>query len=262
MPEGHTIHRLARDHRRDFVGQKLRVSSPQGRFASEARKLNRDCLLETDAWGKHLFYHWLSGDIVHVHLGLYGRFRLHSSPAPDPRGAVRMRVTGEHKAFDLIGPTCCELISGNEKQAIINRLGEDPLRDDADPETVWKRISRSRSPIGTLLLNQSVIAGVGNVFRADTLFDQGIHPLRPGRDLTRDEFDGLWERLREFLSIGVRYNRIITASPELVGRSRGRMQKGERTLIYRKTACPVCNCQIASWELGSRRMYACPACQS
>lgn len=262
MPEGHTIHRLARDHRRDFVGQELRVSSPQGRFASEACKLDRDRLLGTDAWGKHLFYHWESGRIVHVHLGLYGKFRKHQPPPPEPRGAVRMRVVGERKTFDLIGPTCCELISESDAQKIIDRLGQDPLRDDADPEVVWNRISRSRAPIGTLLLNQSIIAGVGNVFRADALFDQGIHPERPGRELSREEFDGLWQRLCEFLAIGVRYNRIITADPETVGRTRGRMRKGERVLVYSKSTCPECESAIDIWDLGNRRMYACPECQS
>jgi len=172
-----------------------------------------------------------------------------------------MRVVGDKKAFDLIGPTCCELISESEKQTILDRLGEDPLRDDADPDRVWHRISRSRAPIGTLLLNQSIIAGVGNVFRADVLFDQGIHPERLGRELTRDEFESLWNRLCEFLAIGVRYNRIITADPQTVGLTRGRMRKDERVLVYRKPTCPECETPIDVWELGSRWMYACPACQ-
>ena len=238
------------------------MSSPQGRFATEARKLNRDQLLDTDAWGKHLFYHWESGRILHVHLGLYGKFRKHKSPPPEPRGAVRMRVVGDKKAFDLIGPTRCELISESDKQQIIDRLGEDPLRDDADPEVVWNRISRSRARIGTLLLNQSIIAGVGNVFRADALFDQGIHPERPGRELSREEFDALWQRLCEFLAIGVRYNRIITADPEIIGRTRGRMRKGERVLVYSKSTCPECESAIDIWDLGNGIHSAGPRAQA
>ena len=115
--------------------------------------------------------------------------------------------------------------------------------------------------IGTLLLNQSIIAGVGNVFRADVLFDQGLHPERHGREFTRDEFESLWNRLYEFLAIGVRYNRIITVDPQTVGRKRGRMRKDERVLVYRKLTCPECETPIDVWELGSRWMYACPACQ-
>lgn len=261
MPEGHTIHRLAHDHRRDYVGQKLGVSSPQGRFAHEAGLLNGDRLVETDARGKHLFHRWESGRIVHVHLGLYGKFRRHKSPPPEPRGAVRMRVVGERKAFDLVGPNCCELMTQDEEDRLIARLGQDPLRADADPEIVWQRLRRSRAAIGTLLLNQSIIAGVGNVYRADVLFDQRISPERSGRDLSREEFDSLWNRLCEFLAVGVRYNRIITADAEEVGRTRGRMRKGERLLIYKKDLCPECAGPVDCWELGNRWMYACPTCQ-
>ena len=261
MPEGHTIHRLARDHRRDFAGQQLAVSSPQGRFAHQAGLLDGDRLVDTDAWGKHLFHHWESGRIVHIHLGLYGKFRRHKSPPPEPRGAVRVRVVGDDRAFDLVGPNRCELMTDDGKLQLTARLGQDPLRKNADADAVWNRISRSRAAIGTLLLNQSVIAGVGNVFRADALFDQRIHPERAGRDLTRDEFDGLWNRLCEFLTIGVRYNRIITANPDYVGRTRGRMRRDERLLVYKKPECPECSGPIDCWELGNRWIYACTKCQ-
>ena len=261
MPEGHTIHRLARDHRRDFVGQQLAVTSPQGRFAYEAGLLNGDRLVDTDAWGKHLFHRWESGQIVHIHLGLYGKFHRLKLPPLEPRDTVRLRVVGESRAFDLVGPNCCELMAEGDKARLIDRLGQDPLRSDADPEVVWERIRRSRAAIGSLLLNQSIIAGVGNVYRADVLFDQRICPERAGRELSREEFDGIWNRLCEFLAIGVRYNRIITADPATAGRSRGRMRSDERLLVYRKSDCPECGTDIDCWDLGNRWMYACRNCQ-
>jgi endonuclease-8 len=149
MPEGHTIHRLAADHHRDFVGQSLSVSSPQGRFTAGARKLSGRTLTAVAAHGKHLLYDW-EGNTLHVHLGLYGKFRRHKSPPPEPRGAVRLRVIGEEKAFDLNGPTACELLTKQGVRALLDRLGADPLRDDADPDKAWDRISRTRLPIGTV----------------------------------------------------------------------------------------------------------------
>lgn len=260
MPEGHTIHRLARDHKRDFVGQKLAVSSPQGRFQDGARTLTGRVLDDVEACGKHLFYSW-GGKTLHVHLGLYGKFRRHNLPAPAPRGAVRLRLVGSDRALDLNGPTCCELITALEKSAILDRLGPDPLRRDADPEVVWNRISRSRAAIGTLLLNQSVVAGVGNVYRAEILFLLGIHPGHPGRNLSRDQFDRLWETCRDLLKIGVRYNRIIVADPDTVGKPRSRMNRSERLLVYKKKNCSRCEVPIESWLLGSRKIFACPNCQ-
>ncbi len=261
MPEGHTIHRIARDHSRDFAGHKLSVSSPQGRFAESAELLDGRTLHSIEALGKHLFYKWSGGKLVHIHLGLYGRFKPHRMPVPEPRGQVRMRVVGNRKAFDLSGPTACELISKTKWSAIRDRLGQDPLRDDSDPEIAWRRISRSRAPIGTLLLDQSVIAGVGNIYRSEVLFLMGIHPQTSGKSLVREQFDELWRMLCVLLKIGVRYNRIIIAEPSELAKPRSRMSNQERLLVYKKRNCSRCHSQIAEWALGARQVFACPICQ-
>lgn len=261
MPEGHTIHRLARDHNRDYAGQKLKLSSPQGRFTEDAATLSGKKLKHVEAHGKHLCYVFPAGRRLHIHLGLYGKFRTHKLPPPEPRGAVRLRAIGKAKAFDLNGPNCCELITNDDWQKIRDRLGPDPLRDDADPENVWDRVQRSRQAIGKLLMDQSVIAGVGNVYRAEALFLQGIHPERPGKEVTRDEFDRLWLRLVELLNIGVKYNRIIIASPKDVGKPRSRMNRDERLLVYKHKVCSNCDGEIMWWDLGGRKAYACERCQ-
>lgn len=261
MPEGHTIHRVARDHSRRFAGQPLDVASPQGRFRAGAKKLNGLALESVEAYGKHLFYRWESGRILHVHLGLYGRFRNHRCPPPEPRGAVRLRVIAAKHAFDLNGPTACELITPEDRDAIHDRLGQDPLRRDADPERAWDRIRRSRSAIGKLLLDQSVVAGVGNVYRAEVLHATCVHPDRPGRDLAREEFELLWKTLTAWLKIGVKYNRIITVDPESLEKPLGRLSRGEGLLIYKRPLCPNCKAETASWDCGARRIYACIYCQ-
>lgn len=185
-----------------------------------------------------------------------------SVPPQPPRDTVRLRVLGSEQAFDLVGPNCCELIDEEGKQRIVDRLGADPLRDDADVDRARERICRSRAPIGTLLLNQSVIAGVGNVYRADVLFDQRIHPERPGRELSTEEFDRIWQRLGEFLKIGVRYNRIITVDVKKAGRPASRIKRRERLLVYGRERCTECGSPIETWELGNRRIYACTVCQT
>lgn len=260
MPEGHTIHRLAADHNRDFSGQRLTVSSPQGRFASGAKMLNGRLLQSVEAHGKHLLFDW-DGKTLHVHLGLYGKFRRHKSPPPEPRGAVRLRVVGEQKAFDLHGPTACELMTRASVQKLLSRLGVDPLRDDADPDKAWDRIRRTTSPIGTVLMNQSIIAGVGNVYRSEILHLLNIHPDRRANTLTRREFDALWNLTVELLQIGKRYNRIIIADPAVVGKSRSQMNSSERLLVYKKECCTRCQTPIESWKLAARTVFACPKCQ-
>ena len=262
MPEGHTIHRLARDHTRDFAGQTLKVSSPQGRFADGARRLSGKTLERVDAHGKHLCYLFGVRTYLHIHLGLYGKFRSLDLPAPEPVGTVRLRVIGTANAFDLSGPNCCELISKTDWTKIRDRLGPDPLREDADPQQAWDRIRRSRSAIGTLLMNQAIISGVGNVYRSEVLFVLRIHPERPGNELQRDEFDILWTTLAKLLQIGVKYDRIIVADPKEIGKSRARMSRAERLLVYKHEICSRCDGPIDRWALGGRTAYACRRCQS
>jgi endonuclease-8 len=266
MPEGHTVHRIARDHEKTFAGQKMIVTSPQGRFKTEAELLTGRKLKHVSAHGKHLFYHWTSrrgtkANLVHVHLGLYGKFRLHKNPAPEPRGAVRVRMIGQEKTFDLNGPTKCELYSKTDYQQLLNRLGPDPLKPDANPELIWSRISQSRAAIGSLLLNQSVIAGLGNIYRAEILFLLGIHPEQPGNTLGRDDFDKLWKLCVDLLRIGVRYNRIITVELSSAQKTPSRLNRDERLLIYKKDRCTRCNSKVRKWTLGARTMYACEKCQ-
>ena len=102
MPEGHTLHRLARLHQRRFAGAPVAVSSPQGRFTGAASLTGR-VFTRASAWGKHLFHHYDGGPIVHVHLGLYGTFTEAPVPMPLPVGQVRMRLVGSQYGTDLRG---------------------------------------------------------------------------------------------------------------------------------------------------------------
>ncbi len=262
MPEGHTIHRISRDHAKWIGGQVIKVSSPQGRFAEEAKRISGKRLMSIEAHGKHLFYQWSPRRFMHVHLGLYGKFRLHQNPPPLPRGAVRIRMQAKERTIDLNGPNCCELIDVAGYQQIKQRLGEDPLREDADVKTVWNRVRTSRAPIGTLLLNQSVVAGVGNIYRAELLFLVGVHPNRRGCELEKPVFDALWGLTVKLLKVGLKYNRIITVTRDEADKPLSRLSRQERIHIYKRENCPKCDGPISCWELANRKIYACERCQA
>jgi endonuclease VIII len=268
MPEGHTLHRLARLHQRRFAGEEVRVSSPQGRF-SGAALLDGRTFRRASAWGKHLFHHYdggtrVGGPIVHVHLGLYGTFTEHHTPMPEPRGQVRMRIVGADYGTDLRGPTACEVIDEAQVSAILDRLGPDPLRADADPSLAWERISKSRRAIGGLLMDQSVMAGVGNVYRSELLFRHGIDPYRPGRDVDRSEFDSAWTDLVELMNVGVRRGRIIVVRPEHDHGAPAYGPRRPRTYVYRRAGepCRLCGTRVRTAEMEGRNLFWCPACQA
>jgi endonuclease VIII len=263
MPEGHTIHRLAKDHTKDLVGKRLDVTSPQGRMADDAAIVDGHVLRGVDPYGKHLFYRFDHDVTIHVHLGLFGKFRRQASPAADPIGQVRMRLSGPSWTVDLSGPTDCRIITSAEEQTIRDRLGPDPLRKDADPDRAWERIKKRRSTIGEALMDQKVMAGVGNVYRAESLFLHGIHPNRAANTVTKPEFDALWVTLVDLLNRGVKDNRIITLEPSDLAElgPRRRLRSKEAVYVYKQPRCRRCHGDIARWDLAGRWAYACETCQ-
>jgi endonuclease VIII len=272
MPEGHTIHRLARLHRTTLVGRAVAADSPQGRFADGAARIDGCTVVGTEAYGKHLFHRYAAGAgseggeelTLHVHLGLFGRWRTHRPPGPPPTPGTRLRLRTEEALLHLAGPTACELVDPQREAAILARLGPDPLRDDADPERAWAALQRRRSPVGASLMDQSVLAGVGNVYRAEALFVCGIHPDRPAREVSRAEWERLWSTIVAMLRSGERAGRIITVEPAEVGASSAsRIPPGERTYVYRRAGepCRRCSGEVRRWDMANRRVYACDVCQ-
>lgn len=243
MPEGHSVHRLAQQFNDVFAGQKLSVSSPQGKFAAGALVLDQLKLEKARAHGKQLFMEFSQGRILRVHLGLYGAWNFggdetfngassigaprrigekesaaevqgvpYSGP-PEPQGAVRVRLISEHGWADLRGPTACEVITPGEASVIRAKLGPDPLDDESAEKSGMefaRRIRASGTNIATQLMKQEVIAGVGNVYRAEVLYRAELDPYFSGKSLTQQEALALWADIRMLMADGVRDGRIIT----------------------------------------------------
>lgn len=242
----------------------VQAASPQGRFTGGARRLNGGRLASIRAVGKHLFYHWDRAPILHVHLGLFGRFRMFSErPAPPPSPNARLTMIG-NAAIYLSGPTICELLDPGEMEVVTTRLGPDPLDREADPRRFYAALERRTTPIGAALLDQGAIAGIGNIYRAELLFVTGIHPDRPANEVTPTERSELWARAVELLAIGERLGRIVTVDPRGVDADEHRaISKPDRLYVYHRTSepCRRCGTPIQIWKLGARSVWACPRCQ-
>lgn len=257
MPEGHTIHRAAGDQRRMLVGKKLDISSPQGRFLEGAAALDGKTCHGIEAYGKHLFYLFDQGAALHIHLGLFGKFHTAKTPAAEPRGAVRVRMLSPTHVVDINGPNTCEVLDADPMATLVARIGPDVLRADADKERAWQRIHKSRAAFGQLLMDQAVMAGVGNIYRTELLWRARLHPHTPGNQISRAIFDTVWADAVHLLQIGVENNAIITV--DNVKKSRSRY--GERVNIFGKPTCPLCAGNIEKFELATRRVFVCQACQ-
>ena len=322
MPEGHTVHRLAAALRELYGGQRVRASSPQGRFAAGAALLDGRVLLDTLAHGKQLFVPFgLAEDSavedpgtiwLRVHLGLYGSWTFdgdsaftapHSigaprrrvgergehalrggggsalaglsgedpgAPAPgawdppEPRGAVRLRLLGEHGVADLTGPAACEVLDAEGVADVRRRLGPDPLDPGADPQAFVEAVRRRRRAVGELLMDQSVIAGVGNIFRAETLLRTGVSPFRTGNRVSEARLRAIWADLVPLMEYGVATGFITTVEPDDVPEHLPEEDpEAGRWYVYHRTGRPCLRCgtPVAEREVAGRRLFWCPSCQ-
>ncbi|MCW2600081.1 MAG: Formamidopyrimidine-DNA glycosylase [Frankiales bacterium] len=263
MPEGHTIHRLARDHAALIKDHPVSMVSPQGRFASGAELLSGRVLEGIEPYGKHLFYAFSGDVLLHVHLGLYGKWTTGFGAPPVPQGALRLRMTAGKAWLDLRGPTACEVYQPDEKAAVLARLGPDPLRKDADAERAWTRISRSKAPVGQLLMDQAVLAGIGNVYRAEVLFRAGLSPFLPGHDVRRPAWDTLWEDIRAVMRAGVKIGQIVTTRSQDRERRSGAVSREDAHYVYRRAGLPCrrCGTEVRTQVMAARNLFWCATCQ-
>ena len=283
MPEGHTVHRLAGAFAARFVGRAVEASSPQGRFAEGAALLDGRVLRAAEAHGKQMFLLFAGELWLRVHLGLYGMWRF-GGPGlagfgrralraatgedaifpPEPRGLVRLRLLTRRHVADLSGPTACTVISPAEKAVAMRRLGEDPLREDADPARAFAKVHASRSAIGLLLMRQDIVAGIGNIYRAEILFRARIDPHRPGREITEAAWGALWTDLAALLRDGVETGRIVTTEPADRGRASGTVRRGDASYVAHRAGrpCRVCATPVLAEPMAGRTLYWCPTCQT
>ncbi len=134
-------------------------------------------------------------------------------PWPPPVvGQVRLRLLTEITCADLRGPTACVIQTPDEVAATIAKLGPDPLVDDLaeGEERVVSVIRRKPTPIGLLLMDQSVISGIGNVYRAELLFRARLNPHTPGRDVPEETVRDIWRDWVKLLAIGVETGQMMT----------------------------------------------------
>ena len=262
MPEGHTVHRTAGQFRKHFLGKEVRVTSPQGRF-TDSTIITGSKLLKAEAWGKQLFLTFEPA-VLRIHLGIYGKWGWSAfEGAPkEPRGQVRARFQSDVEVADLRGPTACELLDPDAMKEITSKLGPDPLRPDPkglERNRFVERVSRSKVTIGQLLMDQSVLAGVGNVYRAELLFRSKINPYTPGSTIPSELIGAIWDDAVALMEIGVRRGIMLTRD----GFLKGQVTKANRYYAYKREGqpCRECGQEISIALMATRKLYWCGVCQ-
>ena len=303
MPEGHTVHRIAGLFRDVFQGQSVVASSPQGRFRDGAELISGTILERAEARGKQLFLHFERDRIVRVHLGIYGAWdvmTLHGESVragsaqtlslgaprstrrrlgereesfdadepfpPAPRGAVRLRLETLDVVADLRGPTACEVQTPEESASVLERLGPDPLLDRGirGQREFVRRVNSTSRPIGVVLMDQAVVSGIGNVYRAEILFRHALDPYRPAASLSEETVVALWKDWAKLLADGVKTGVMLTRNDlDVAGRARALRVAKDRYFVYKRAdlPCRVCATDVQMALMATRKLYFCPQCQ-
>jgi formamidopyrimidine-DNA glycosylase len=323
VPEGHSVHRIARQFERHFEHAHVAVTSPQGRFAAGAAQLDGHEIVRSEAVGKQMFLEFDHGLWLRVHLGIYGAWdfagditvdattasangrmgqtnqrgtelsafessnssigaprltRLRMSEQekleddiesfpPEPIGAVRVRLLTDRAVADLRGPTACEVQTPDQVDATIAKLGPDPLVGDptVGEERFVSVVRKKPTPVALLLMDQAVVSGIGNVYRAELLFRARQNPFTPGKEVREEVVRELWRDWVKLLGIGVDTGQMLTMddlSPE--DHQRALASRADRHWVYHRTGepCRVCGTPILMQELGGRKLYWCPVDQA
>ncbi|MFF9562698.1 Fpg/Nei family DNA glycosylase [Leifsonia sp. NPDC014704] len=328
MPEGHSVHRIARQFAVNFVGHRVSVSSPQGRFAADATRIDGHVMTDAKAVGKQMFLEFDNDLWLRVHLGLYGAWdfagdisidptiasangrmgqtnqrgtdlepvldsagenSLHSIGAPrrtrlrmaesekveaeitsfppEPIGQVRVRLLTDSAVADLRGPTACEVLDPAQVDAVIAKLGPDPQVDDSQEaeDRFVSIVRRKPTAIALLLMDQSVVSGIGNVYRAELLFRARQNPHTPGKQVPEETVRALWRDWVHLLRIGVETGQMMTMD-DLDEQSyrKAMANRDDRHWVYKREGlpCRVCGTNILMEELGGRKLYWCPVNQA
>ncbi len=266
------MHRLARDLGRDLRGHAVAATSPQGRLTAAAELVNGEVVTGTEAYGKNVRVRF--GDVgLRIHLGLIGSMK--QVPADTPtRDTIRLRIgrapgsldgAETSTVWDLVAPQRCDVVTDADWNATIAKFGPDPLRRGAKRASEFAaNIARRSIPLGVALLDQRVVAGVGNVYRSELAFLVGVDPRRPANSLSEHQVGQLWEVMVAQMRDGVKRGRIVTVSARDGGKAPGRLAPDESLYAYKRASepCRRCGTPVASEDVDGRNVWWCPSCQS
>ncbi len=211
--------------------------------------------------GKHLIFHLDDGRSLIVHLRMTGELRVRPGDyVPDKHTHVILELDDGRRLVYRDQRKFGRFWLVEDPAQVVGKLGPEPLSDQFTPEALAQKLAGRKASIKALLLDQSVVAGVGNIYADEALFLAGIHPARPGGSLSPEEIQRLHQAIRTVLeqAIKARGSSLQSYAPPS---GQGSFQEQHRVFRRDGQACPRCGAPIQRIKLAQRSTHFCPRCQ-
>ncbi len=273
MPELPEVETIKEDLRALVVGSKIEEAEvPNPAFVEGGTtpeefedRLSGKSITGARRRAKHLVVELDSGDAAVIQLKIGGQLLL-VPPVEEPASALMLvlRLDGGRRLFlrDETGYTRARVMGEGELEERFDGIGPEPFGDDFAAEYLRETLSRRRAQIKPLLLDQKVVAGIGNIYVDEILYDARLHPRRKANSLTAAEWDALREAVLKNLRAGIEHRgTTFSLYRDLLGR-KGHHQEHLRVFLRAGKPCPEgCGGKVVKEQVGGRATYLCPRCQ-
>lgn len=260
MPEGDTIHRAATRLNAVLAGQVIERAASRW-LGAPADLLPGQLIQEVNARGKHLLIMLGDGRAIHSHMGMTGSWHIYRPGETWQKPAGRAAISLECKNVTAVcfTPKLLELLTAAKlrRHDYLNRLGPDLLAGPPSDEAVLARFRQCDNlPIGEAIMNQTIVSGVGNVYKSEILFQLRLHPKILVSELSDEQL----------LQITAKASALMSQNLDGGPRTTRHALDGGRFYVYGRSGQPCYNCRTAIELIrqgdAGRTTYFCPSCQS
>lgn len=272
MPEGPEIRRAADRIEQQIGGRVIDdawFAFPE--LAEQAASLMGARVTRVDTWGKAMLIRFSDQRVLYSHNQLYGVWKLHrEDKPPNTKRALRVRLSAEGRCASLYSASDISLWHAEKltEHPFLARLGPDLLSQEVAPSDVHQRLNLVRfhkRSLGALLLDQGLVAGLGNYLRSEILFFAQLSPRARPVDLSHEQQQTLVDCIlgvtrQAYQSAGVTNRKAWIEQAKAAGEPRRQW----RFAVFERAGleCHRCGAVVERKMVGSRRLYSCPNCQS
>jgi formamidopyrimidine-DNA glycosylase len=267
MPELPEVETIKNDLEPKVVGRTIKsVTLNWERTLQQPSKEEFDLIIKNqkisgmDRRGKYLIFEFESGYKLIMHMRMSGSLMLgKNNPPPHTRAIVHLDNRTDIYFNDPRKFGKMQLV--NDCQCILGKLGVEPLGDEFTIRTLTGLLNGRKSPIKSVLLDQCLIAGIGNMYADEALFASKIHPTRSADSLTKEEIEALHKAIQDVLRLGIKNKGASVTNYFRPDGESGTAHKQFKVAHCKDKPCPVCHTPLERIRVHQRGTYFCPHCQ-